>query len=272
MGMDGGVTKPTVFVQPTKAKIGEYLSFARESGFSLEIVDFASVDMLNDEASYRHRRKFYRKELEDFDGGLSLHGPFLDLKVYSLDHDIRRASRKRVRKALETADRLGAAAVVFHTNFSPLIRNPRYLDVWVEKNAAFWRHMLEEYGASIYLENLWEENPAALGRLLSEVDSPRLGACFDVGHFNVFSRSSLSVWFQALEEFPLRFHLNDNWGNVDRELPPGQGSFPWRELDRQVEKLPVVPDAVLEVENLRMVKQGITYLKERSLYPFGRQA
>ena len=88
--------------------------------------------------------------------------------------------------------------VVFHPGFDPWKYGGQD-DLWVKRNLEFWPPLLEqaaEAGCPMALENIFEEAPITLRELLTRLDSPWLGHCFDVGHWNLFGRVSLAEWIR----------------------------------------------------------------------------
>ena len=61
---------------------------------------------------------------------------------------------------------------------------------------------------------------------------------------------------------------NDNKGEVDDELIPGNGIINWHEFTNILEDCQVNPEIVLEVCTLEKTKQSLKYLQTQSIYPF----
>jgi sugar phosphate isomerase/epimerase len=163
---------------------------------------------------------------------------------------------------------LDAKYVVFHGNFNPLIRGERYINNWLERNADFWSGALKKYNVIVLLENLWEPTPEGFRRLLDQVGSPRLKICFDTGHANIFSKVPFKEWFDILNQDIPYVHVNDNKGEVDNELIPGDGIINWHEFTNILEDYQVNPKIVLEVGTLEKTKQSLKYLQMQNIYPF----
>jgi len=90
--------------------------------------------------------------------------------------------------------------------------------MWISglKNSLLtWKPLLEEAEAlsvKLALENVFDEKPEPLRRLLDEVNSPFLGYCLDAGHGNLFSEVPLEDWVGVLGPRLLEIHLHDNHG------------------------------------------------------------
>ena len=97
---------------------------------------------------------------------------------------------------------------------------------------------------------MWEGSPDVFRKLLDEVNSPQLKICFDTGHANIFSKVPVSEWFDVLGKDIPYMHVNDNKGDVDNELVPGEGSINWQEFSGNIKKHEMTPNIVFEVGSL----------------------
>ncbi len=102
-------------------------------------------------------------------------------------------------------------------------------------------------GTKIALENVYEGSPKFLGLLLDAFQgSQNIGLCFDTGHFNAFSRSTLEEWLDALGSRIVQIHLHDNDGSADEHKPVGEGTFPFYRFFELLGKKGVRPIVTLE--------------------------
>lgn len=180
---------------------------------------------------------------------VSLHAPFADLNPGALEPLVLTATEKRFRQTLDVADALGARMIVFHPGFDRW----KYggLDhLWLEQNLDFWPPMVEHAAridCPMALENIFEERPDTLVRLLAAIDSHWLGHCFDVGHWHLFGKVSLDDWFAALGPRIVHLHLHDNRGRGDDHLPPGDGKIDFDALYAHLRRLDAAPTLTLEI-------------------------
>jgi len=256
-----------IYVQPPDHySLAEFLNFAKEHNYNLEIATFAYANVLD--TDWQRILKEHHQELSGFGGRISLHGVFQDIFIHSSDRKIAEVSRERILRNLEIADALDATYIVFHGNFNPLITGERYKKNWFERNASFWAEVLEKYNVTILLENLWEPTPEMFKKLLDHVGSPHLKICFDIGHANIFSKVPFKEWATMLDHKIPYIHVNDNKGEVDNELIPGDGTVDWQEFTSVIEEKQINPDIVLEVGTLEKTRQSLKYLEEQGIYPF----
>lgn len=203
----------------------------------------------------------YQSRLADFDGPISLHGPFMDLVPGSPDALIRQATLTRFTQALEVAAALHASHVVIHNGY---IAYPASLDKWVARAASVWRAVLPHTpeGTRIHLENLLEQEPAAILELLSVLDDPRMGICLDIGHAHFYGAPVLG-WVQKLGARITYVHLHDNHGVWDEHLPLGQGNIPLMDVLGTLEER--APDAIWSIE--APLEPSLTWLHEHGFLP-----
>lgn len=254
-----------ILIQPTLSTLEEYLPFTDKHGFGFEVVDFAIPERgAGDyEAAIRHYQSHVPREKL-----ISKHAAFKDLYINSPDPLIRGVSERRYDTNLQIADQLGLEYVVFHSNILPVIRHEAYRQNWVKTQAEFWSSKLSEHPFTVLLENMWDPDPSALSALIAAVGVENLGVCFDTGHCNIFSSVPMREWFERLGTHIGYIHLNDNLGDVDNELPAGEGSVDWIEFNQLVQDCCDEPLVVLELSDLKRVAKTINYLQENKIFPY----
>ncbi|MFQ5891225.1 MAG: sugar phosphate isomerase/epimerase family protein [Candidatus Methanofastidiosia archaeon] len=255
-----------IYIQPPNYdSFDKFLEYAKEYDYNLEIASFAYSNLLD--TNWQKILKDHQQKLHDFKGIISLHGAFQDLIIHSRDNKIREVAKDRIFQNLDIAKVLNAKYVVFHGNFNPLITHESYKQNWIEQNVSFWSKVLDKYQIVVLLENLWESRPDIYRKLLDRVNSSRLKICFDMGHANIFSKAPLEEWIAVLREGIVYMHVNDNEGDIDNELVPGEGNINWHEYSDQIEKYQIAPGIVFEVGTLEKTIQSLKYFREKNIYP-----
>jgi sugar phosphate isomerase/epimerase len=257
-----------ICVQPDQTKFDDFLEFANEHGYNIEIASFAFAETLD--SDWEKLLEDYQNELQSFKGIISTHGAFQDLILHSRDNKISKIAKIRYTQNLEIAKALNAKYIVFHANFNPLIGQESYIRNWLEQNIHFWSDALNKYDITILIENVWEASPEIFRKLLDEVKSPRLKICFDTGHANIFSKVPVEKWFKSLGKDIIYIHVNDNKGDADNEFVPGEGNVDWQEFSDDVIKFGASPNIVFEVGTLEKTKRAIKYFEEYKIYPFNK--
>lgn len=199
---------------------------ARRYGVGVEVQTFAFPNHLNTDysAALNDAVRLARSAC----GLIGCHGAFMDTVHFSMDHEIRAVARRRYLQSLEVAEALGARYVVFHSQFNPVIRVPVYLQSYIDGSMQFWPEILleaERRKLSVYMENMFDESPEPMVRVVKKIASPTLRLCLDIAHAAVFSRLPLSDWIDAFGRHLAHVHLTDCRGEQDDHLGLGQGSL-----------------------------------------------
>ncbi len=247
-----------VFVHIPYSELPTYLPQVEKERVNLEI--FFDADNLD------HLRQ------EDLDTVLSvlrkgrlkctLHGPYQDLSPGSPDAKIREATFHRFIQTIELADRLKPELVVFHPGFDAW-HFQEIVEQWFTNSLDTWQRVLkssEGVGVPLALENVFETAPDNLLQLVSNIGSPRLGLCFDTGHYNVFAKRPLSRWIEMFRPFLMEVHLHDNHGKLDEHLALGEGNFPFDELFGLLRRSESSPLLTIEAHNEKAARQSLVLL------------
>jgi sugar phosphate isomerase/epimerase len=180
-----------------------------------------------------------------------IHAPFFDLNPGALDPLIRDATRLRFEQTLALAEQLGAAVVVIHPGVDKW-RYPNLEQVWCDNAAELLAPLIERAAridCRLALENIYEESPGNLVQLVNRLDSASFGHCFDIGHWQLFSRQPQDRWLDALGDKLIHLHLHDNHGRADEHLPPGAGCIDFKPLLKQIARLRQAPTITLEAHS-----------------------
>lgn len=250
------------------SKVGqltEYKSIAEEYGVAFEINDFFAPDILDDEKRQWNIIESYKKA--GVPKGSTMHGAFLDVTVFSQDRRIRETSKLRMKQSMEIADKLSLAAVVFHSNANPFLRDVEYEDSVIDGTAAYLEELLVSFPRqNIYLENMFDKNPgiiAAISKRLKEY--PNYGVCFDYAHANVFG-DDLSEWMTAVAPYTKHIHINDNDLSQDLHLALGDGQIVWEEFDRYYKQFFKGCSVLIETTEPALQKRSLEYIRHHFQY------
>ncbi|HOJ51094.1 MAG TPA: sugar phosphate isomerase/epimerase family protein [Syntrophales bacterium] len=201
------------------------------------------------------------------EAGLSVtfHAPFMDLRPGAVDPAIRQASVRRIEEVLSLVPLYRPLGIVCHPSF-----DRRYYvstdELWLQNSIETWTYLsrrAEELGTVIALENVYEDEPLILARLLSAVNSTTCRFCFDTGHFNVFSRAKLEEWIEMLGDYLFEVHLHDNQGMADEHRHIGAGTFPFTDFFALLRKKGLHPLLTLEAHREDELWKSLTNLSEK---------
>ncbi len=204
------------------------------------------------------------------DGGLSftLHAPFMDLNPGSVDPGVRGLTLKRWLQLRPMVEFLQARCVVVHPGFDHW-RYGAAVEQWVELAAETISDLMEDYPShvTVAVENIFERDPWTIKALLERLNHPRVGHCFDVGHFLLFGDADLETWFAALGDWLVELHLHDNRGDKDAHMGMGMGIAPWDELFSLVDKTGTFPLLVIEAHTEEDALISLDFMKSRGYVP-----
>jgi sugar phosphate isomerase/epimerase len=203
------------------------------------------------------------KKLKDNGIDCTCHAPYMDLSPGGKDRKVRQITVEKLKRSLELAQILEAKNLVCHTGFSKWYFDGN-VDLWFKNSVLTWTEVLKEKeeSLSLVIENVFEDAPDPLIELIKYFKG-KLFFCFDTGHFNIFSKTSLDKWLSPLREHIREFHLHDNYGTDDDHLPIGRGNFSFRELKEFIRGLPS-PHLyfVAEVHEESLALESIKNLRE----------
>lgn len=203
-------------------KLKDYCEFIRQRRYDLEIYLSAAV---LDQIEKGDLDNLCRSL--DWNPSLSFHAPFMDLNPGAVDKMVRSVTQLRFSRILNVAAVLQPRVVVFHTGYDRWRYSGR-TDVWLDNSLETWSKVMEaasRIGVRVAVENVFDEDPEALGILIEKMASPDFGFCFDTGHFNLFSRVSMEQWFERLGRHLIEAHLHDNDGTEDSHWALGRGNI-----------------------------------------------
>jgi sugar phosphate isomerase/epimerase len=221
------------------------------SGFVLDRLSWAEVERTSQALRERGRPTTF-------------HAPFMDLNPGAVDERIREVTVLRFRQILKLASYFQPQNIVLHPGYDRW-RFDGDADLWLKNSLLTWPPLLEEAAAlpvRLALENVFDDRPDPLRRLLDEVNSPFLGYCLDAGHANLFSRVPLAEWVEALGPRLLEIHVHDNRGEADEHLPLGQGNIDFAGLFSLLAEKKIRPVYTLEPQEIAHLLPSLEAVKK----------
>jgi len=212
-----------IFVHAPYALIGEHLDFLLERRINPEIA--FTGDAL-DTLDLRKLREISQVLFEN-DIRATIHAPFMDLSPGALDRLVLEATRQRFQQIMAAAAVVKPEVVVFHPGYDRW-RFGSSRNRWLANSIETFQPVVERaatIGCTVAVENIFEEEPSTLKALLEAFDSPLFRHCFDVGHWNLFSKLSMKEWFAELGPYIAEAHIHDNHGFSDDHSPLGEAGI-----------------------------------------------
>jgi sugar phosphate isomerase/epimerase len=164
---------------------------------------------------------------------VSIHAPFggrLDLSDPDPHH--RYAAIGAVLTAASALRQLGGTRVVVHV--TDVVRNGQHVEERLTRSAESLRVLgcaCHHMGATLLVEtplpHLIGGHPDEFAWVLGKLDRD-VGVCVDTGHVSLGRH-----WDQFIDlvgDRLVHVHANDNRGEFDEHLPPGDGSIDWRHI------------------------------------------
>ena len=178
----------------------------------------------------------------------TVHAPFIDLSLGAIDSLVRKATVKRLKRAIDIASVLEAKSMVFHTGFEP----KHYFEqesAWLKNSYSSLEALLnhaKKYDLKLNLENVYEYTPQIHEAIFSKFPKDQLGLCLDLGHQNVFAKSDMSQWLKSIGSRIGQLHLHDNRGKWDDHLAIGSGKVDFHSIFQFLEKKKITPLLTIE--------------------------
>lgn len=225
-----------------------------------------AIDILSEEIISKFAREVKERKFKP-----SIHAPFFNLNLGARDRKIRKISHDRILWAIEAGSRLSANQVVIHPGYGPWVLDHR-IDPWLnraEKKLTRLMDRADQLGMTLLFENIYDEIPDDLLSLLNRFPNRNIGICFDLGHFNVFSKVPMKEWLQVLGDRIIECHLHDNDGTADQHIAIGDGKIDYSPLANWLAKIKRHPTLTLElphkthvIKSLRRVQSWLTKIQE----------
>ena len=236
------------------------IDFAIENRINPEIY-FSSEDL---DACQEKDVQHLSEVLQENRLEITLHGPFMDLSPGGVDRRIKEVTSDRLLKTMELAHFFKPKMIVFHPGYERW-KFDGNVKLWLESSLQTWRPLVkkaEMMGLTLAVENVFEESPDSIKKLLEEIRSPHFGFCFDTGHHHVFSKTPLPVWIEALGGFLGEVHLHDNHKEMDEHLPVGEGDFEFEQFFALLSQSKLNPLYTIEPHEEAHLWRGLKAVKE----------
>ncbi len=172
--------------------------------------------------------------IETTDLILTLHLPFSDLNLASLNHPIWKETIRQMSKCLERASDFIELAVVHPGHLSPL---------GMQLPEMAWRQNIEglrkicdfadERGIRIGVENMVNmqfilgKQPGEISGMIESLERENAGLTLDIGHAN--TNGMVNEFLLDLSKV-IHVHLHDNKGRSDEHLELGKGNVKWKDV------------------------------------------
>ncbi len=236
--------------------IGHYLSFIIQNKINLEL--YFSSDIL-DRTNYSEIEKL---QSLSYNPSFTIHAPFMDLSPGAVDSKVRAVTVERFNQIFSFAEIIRPEAIVFHSGYEKW-KYALKVDIWLENSLRTWKEFItraKEINTKIVIENIFEDNPYNLRLLMENLGSEYFGLCFDSGHYNLFSKTTLKDWLNQTKDYIFELHLHDNNRTSDAHLAIGEGNFDFKTLFSELKNRNII--YTIEGHTEQDVLKSLERLKE----------
>lgn len=245
-----------ILIIPRLNELSDSLSLAEEYNAGFEYNDFFMPDILDDASLCENiAKKYLAAELPEY---CTLHGAFFDVIPFSPDQKIREVSGLRIEQSIAAAKRIGARAVVFHTNYNPFLNTPDYIESWIDLNEKYWSGVFEKHrDINVYFENMFDTSPDILAELAQRLCGfENFGLCFDYAHA-ALTDVPFETWAKSLGKYVKHMHINDNDLKSDLHLAVGDGKIDFGEFYELYEKYLNGASVLIETSSIENQRRSL---------------
>ncbi len=255
-----------------------FLDFATRLKVGLVEIKMDEPHLLSALSKTKHK-KAIRDIVESFNFKYSVHAPYIDINLASMNSALRKASEKTILKSIEFATDIGAKLVVSHVG--RLSRDyPEEMVTQSLKNVIRCLRNLanasKNHGIIFTIENdhksddqILAGNPEQLMFLIEKTGSK---ITLDVGHANTLAR--IETFLDTLAEHTVNVHLHDNNGEQDAHLSLGKGKINFSAVLESLGKTEYKGPLVVEVHSSSGLEESVTLLRKtlgKRIDSFGNQ-
>ncbi len=176
--------------------------------------------------------------LESYNLKYSIHAPFMDVNIASLQEKSRLNSIEQIKDSINLANEIDAEAVVVHPGLASFLANKYFLDD-VYKCARESIKEIGEYSDDLGIMTTIENMPAFESMIYQDIHdlndllvSLDMGMTLDIGHAHHVGYSADEMIFDSIKHI----HAHDNFGDDDSHLAFGEGNIELKHIINTLEK------------------------------------
>lgn len=202
--------------------------------------------------------------LESYSLKYSIHAPFMDVNIASLQDQSRLNSIDQIKSSIDLANEINAEAVVVHPGVTSFLPNKYFKkEVYEFANESIKEigDYAKDLGVLATIENMPNfesmiyQNIVDLNQLLVENE---MHMTLDIGHANHVGYAPDEMIFDSIKHV----HVHDNLGDDDSHLPLGEGSIDLKYIINTLESKNYDGIYILEVNDYDSIKKSFEYMKK----------
>lgn len=202
--------------------------------------------------------------LENFNLKYSIHTPFMDINIASLQNQSRINAINQIKSSFKLANKIDCESVVIHPGTIPFLAN-KYFRSKVIDVANKSMIELGGYGEDLGVQTTFENMPQFDNMIYSNIEKlhefltdNNLSMTLDIGHAKHAGYSSEEMYFDSIKHI----HIHDNFGDDDTHLALGEGSIDLNHIVNTLEKNNYDGIYIIEVNNYDSIKKSYEYMKK----------
>ena len=224
-----------------RGSLREFLSYAED-----EALDYVEIKMdraeLVRKLENRSSLDILKDDLSSFELRYTLHAPYIDVNLSSINPEIGKASERVVERTIRVASSIGAETITVHAGRLSRDYSKSLIPFAREKlinRLLNLRALAEEFGVMLSLENDHSSTNWTIAsspdQLVYLIERTGCGFTFDVGHANTVTDPS--SFLNVLGDRIVLVHLHDNDGTKDSHLAIGDGKINFRLLLSRMKRI-----------------------------------
>ena len=202
--------------------------------------------------------------LESYDLKYTIHAPFIDVNIASLQEKSRLNSIEQIKESIDLANSLDCEAVVVHPGLTSFLPN-KYFPEKVIESANDSIKELGEYSKDLGVLTTIENMPNFPSMIYQNIDdlndllvSLDMSMTLDIGHANHVGYSPEAMIFDSIKHI----HAHDNLGDDDAHLALGEGSIELNAIINTLEKNNYKGIYIIEVNDFDSIEKSYDYMKK----------
>lgn len=201
----------------------------------------------------------------------TVHSPFSDINISSLNKSIRKESIRQVKYSIFAINQIGGKVLTFHPG-----RHSAATSKSKENTKKILFDSLKEisdynkdYGVTIALENMPDTFITTMKvsqEVLEVLENKQLSEIkhtMDVGHLET-NNVDIGEYIHDLRKFLIHIHLHDNFGEFDNHLPLGEGNINFPKIFKALKDINYTGRIILEMTKTEDIINSRKYLIEKN--------
>lgn len=200
----------------------------------------------------------------------TVHSPFSDINISSLNKSIRKESIRQVKYSIYAVNEIGGKVLTFHPG-----RHSAATSKARESTKKILFESLKEisdynkdFGVTIALENMPDTFITTMRvsqevlEVLGQDQLSGIKHTMDVGHLET-NNVDIEEYIHNLKDYLIHIHLHDNFGEFDNHLPLGEGNINFALIFRTLKEIKYKGRIILEMTRRADVLKSRDYLIEK---------